>query len=291
MIGCFTSVTVSLISMTTLILASSGDVLFDVLGWVFVVAMAVIALYIFVGVMLLPVWGAGVVLQADRVAAWGRGWWSLPRLALERGEQLFQDLIRPREGSTIESPRDPKPDPRDAQPSDWATSLGQLVVWVLAILGGLTLIMTAQDSVIQPLVGGRVGAAVAAAALLLTAASAGTAWVLSRRYPYRHRPPVFRFFIATTVVVGFVTYAVIFELQSSGRLVSDYCAYGSVSQAQLDGCKRHVTANDVRSRDTPAAHFAQSGSSEDVCGAGSGPFCEQALNRRYVEDQAPPPGQ
>jgi hypothetical protein len=278
--------------MTTLILASSSGVIFDVLGWMFAVVLLVVALYFLVGIVLLPIWGVGAVLHANRLAAWGRGWWWLPFLAYERGARFFEDLTRPRKDSAYDSAPSPKPEQRESQPGDWARALGQIVLWVLAVVGGLVLFMNAQDSVIQPLAGGSAGAAVAVLAVLLTAASGGTAWVLSRRHPFhRHRPPAFRFFIAATVVLGLLTYAVIGELQSSNRLVSDYCAYGSVSQAQLDGCKGHVSGNDVRSRDTPAARFAQSGSSDDVCGTGSGPFCARALDRRYVEDQEPPPGQ
>jgi hypothetical protein len=127
--------------------------------------------------------------------------------------------------------------------------------------------------------------------VLLTAGCVGVAWVLTRRYPHRGRPPAFRFWITAAFVFGIASYLMIMELQSSDRLVSDYCSYGAVSQAQLDGCKSHVTANEVRGRNTPAAHFAKSGSSDDVCGAISGPFCQRVLDGRYLEDQELPPGQ
>lgn len=78
------------------------------------------------------------------------------------------------------------------------------------------------------------------------------------------------------------------ELRYSDGLVGDYCSYGAVSDAQLTACESHVTANDVRSRDTPAARFAEDGSSDAVCGAGSGPFCQDVLDRRDLEEQAPP---
>lgn len=65
--------------------------------------------------------------------------------------------------------------------------------------------------------------------------------------------------------------------RSANMTVSDYCAYGSVSQAQLDGCRDHVTAQEVNDRDTPAARFAR-GAPE--CGEDSGPFCEGVLTGR-----------
>jgi hypothetical protein len=278
--------------MTAPALASSNGMFFDVLGWVFVAALLIVALYFLIGIVLLPVWGAGAVLHADRLAAWGRGWWWLPFAAYERGGRFVDDLTRPRTDDAYASAPSSEAEQREAHSGDWAKTLGQIVSWVLAIVGGLWLLMSAQDSIIRPLVGGSAGDAVVILAAVLTAGAAGTTWVLSQRHPvHRQRPPAFRFAIAATVVLGFLTYLFITELQASNRLVSDYCAYGSVSQAQLDGCKGHVTADDVRSRDTPAARFAQSDSSDDVCGAGSGPFCAHVLENRYLEDQQPPPGQ
>jgi len=64
------------------------------------------------------------------------------------------------------------------------------------------------------------------------------------------------------------------------RLVDEYCAYGAVSDARLDGCKGHVTADEVRSLRTPAAVFAVE---EGDCGDGAGPFCAEAVERRESE--------
>ncbi len=61
------------------------------------------------------------------------------------------------------------------------------------------------------------------------------------------------------------------------RLVDEYCAYGAVSDAQLEGCKSHVTADEVRELRTPAAVFAIE---EGACGGGAGPFCAEAVERR-----------
>lgn len=74
----------------------------------------------------------------------------------------------------------------------------------------------------------------------------------------------------------------------ANQMVSDYCAYGSVSKAQLEGCKDHVTAAMVKSRDTAASDFAQ-GDSTAECGYDSGPFCEAVLDRRYLDEAEPPP--
>lgn len=40
-------------------------------------------------------------------------------------------------------------------------------------------------------------------------------------------------------------------------LVYNYCEYGSVSQAQLDGCLENVTAEQVERRDSEAAVYAK----------------------------------
>jgi hypothetical protein len=45
-----------------------------------------------------------------------------------------------------------------------------------------------------------------------------------------------------------------------------------------------VSANRVRSIDTPASRFAQ-GDSTAECGSGSGPFCPRVLNDRYLREQ------
>lgn len=42
------------------------------------------------------------------------------------------------------------------------------------------------------------------------------------------------------------------------RGVRMYCTYGAMSTAQRDGCIAHTTADQVRSRSTPAARFANS---------------------------------
>ncbi|HYV16259.1 MAG TPA: hypothetical protein VE972_09565 [Conexibacter sp.] len=264
---------------------------FNIIGWALTIALVTPVVYVVIGILLLPVWGAGAALNSDRLTRWGRGWWQLPWLAVERGHHLVDTLTRPRDGSRFARPPAPTQRVTESQDGDLARALGQIVLWGLAVVGGLVLFMTGHDSIVQPLGGGSAGVLIAVLAVLCTISAGTAAWVLSRRYRYGQRPPAFRLCIAAATVLGLFSYLMITELQYSDRMVGDYCAYGSVSEAQLASCKSHVTANDVRSRDTPAARFAENGSSDDVCGTGSGPFCQEVLDRRYLDEQAPPPGQ
>lgn len=275
---------------TASVLASNGGVASSVLGWAFTVTLLAVALFVLVGIVLLPVWGVGAAVHDDRLTRWGRGWWLLPWVGAERARQLIDGLTRPRDASRYARPSSRRSEVASPRQTDWAHTLGQLALWGLAIVGALMLFMTGHDAVVRPLAGGETGVDIAVLAVLCTTAAAGTGWVLSRRYQAGSRPPAFRLCVAATIVLGLFAYSVITELQYSHRLVSDYCAYGAVSDTQLASCKSHVTANDVRARDTSAARFADSGS-DAVCGGGSGPFCQAVLNRRSLEDQAPPPGQ
>ena len=65
----------------------------------------------------------------------------------------------------------------------------------------------------------------------------------------------------------------------------DYCSYGAVSDAQLDGCLNHVTDEVIDRRDTNAARFAKEQLHE--CLADAGPFCTHALENRHLEEEAP----
>ena len=164
------------------------------------------------------------------------------------------------------------------------------MLWALAIVGGFVLLAEGHDAIIEPLAGGSAGELVAVAFVVVTVAAGTWAWVLAERYRHDSRPPAFRFSLATAIVGGFLSWMVITDVGHAHRLVEDYCSFGSMSERQLETCKTHVTANHVQSIHTPAARFALGGSDEN-CGASSGPFCERVLNRRYVEDQEPPPGQ
>ncbi len=56
-------------------------------------------------------------------------------------------------------------------------------------------------------------------------------------------------------------------------LVKKYCAYGAASEAQVRGCKDHVTDEDVNGYDTNAAEYARG--ELDECLADAGPFCSE----------------
>jgi hypothetical protein len=88
------------------------------------------------------------------------------------------------------------------------------------------------------------------------------------------------------LVAGAIAYGLYVGHQS--RLhgtVADYCAYGAVSRAQFEGCKDHVSTDDVERLNTDAARFARR--ELEGCLADSGPFCERALNYRQLGDQDP----
>lgn len=56
-------------------------------------------------------------------------------------------------------------------------------------------------------------------------------------------------------------------------LVERYCRYGAVSEAQLEGCRSHVSPDDVRARQTHASQYAF-GDLKD-CLSDAGPFCTE----------------
>jgi uncharacterized membrane protein len=263
-------------------------VLFDVLVVVFTVALGIAAIYIGVSVVLLPVWAVGSVLRARPLRRIATGWWELPFTALMAFEDFTTKLTASRDGSRWRRPTEPV---RADAEGDWARGVGRFVLWVLAIVGGLLVVIYGNEYVVDPVAGSSAAEIAAAVLILLTASCGAIAWVLSERYRYNERPPLHRFMVGLTVVGIALSYFTLTSIQHAHRVVNDYCAYGSVSKAQLNGCKSHVTANDVEARDTHAARFAESGSSDEVCGARSGPFCEDVINRRLYEDQAPRPGE
>jgi hypothetical protein len=68
-----------------------------------------------------------------------------------------------------------------------------------------------------------------------------------------------------------------------GLAIVDYCTYGAVSQAQLEGCLAHTTMDEIANRETNAARRARGcppGLSDDeclarvACRSDAGPFCE-----------------
>lgn len=54
--------------------------------------------------------------------------------------------------------------------------------------------------------------------------------------------------------------------------IEAYCSYGSISEAQLEGCMEHVTDADIESRTTNAAEYARG--DLDECLYDAGPFCQ-----------------
>ena len=270
--------------------ATQDGFLIDVLAVVLTVALALAAVYVLIGIALLPVWAVGAVFRVEVLRRAG-GWWLMPFVLREAGESVIERVTAPRDGSHWRRP-DPPPRPvDDPEPSgDWVRSLGVFLLWGLAIVGGLVLLMESHDAIVEPLAGGPAGEAAAVVIVLVTLAAAAAAWVLAQRYRYDSRPPAFRFALAAAIVCGFFSYSVIVELGYADRLVEEYCSYGAVSQRQLDTCQTHVSANHVREIDTPASRFAQ-GDSTAECGAGSGPFCQRVLDYRSLEEQQPPPGQ
>jgi hypothetical protein len=75
-----------------------------------------------------------------------------------------------------------------------------------------------------------------------------------------------------------------------GGSLYSYCAYGSVSDAQLHGCIEHVNVRHIDDLDTNAARFSRE--QLTACLADAGPFCQHALDGQSIADQAPNgPGQ
>jgi hypothetical protein len=172
----------------------------------------------------------------------------------------------------------------------WSVSLLKFLAVVVGIaavgVGGVWLMIVSFDHLWQPL--GRADAAFGAAAGFgaVTAALGYGAAVIFRQTKDRELTWVARSMVAVAIALGFGTYGILTVRDSSRQVVADYCAYGAVSQAQLDGCKDHVGFSDVEEANTPAARFALR-SVEEECGSGSGPFCEAVSQRRWLEEAQP----
>jgi hypothetical protein len=92
-------------------------------------------------------------------------------------------------------------------------------------------------------------------------------------------------------LVVFVGYRVtqMWDSHNHGPL-ADYCHYGTVSKAQFEGCMRHADRENISRLNTNAARFdAARFARRDLeeCLADSGPMCEDALQYRLLQDQAP----
>jgi hypothetical protein len=62
--------------------------------------------------------------------------------------------------------------------------------------------------------------------------------------------------------------------------VHAYCNYGSVSEAQLEGCIGHVSTKDIARLNTAAARFARNPEGVGCRGSRVGPFCRRYLQNR-----------
>jgi len=67
-----------------------------------------------------------------------------------------------------------------------------------------------------------------------------------------------KWFVALGLIWALCAYGISLGYSArSGGLVADYCAYGAVSRAQLDGCIERVGESDIRKSSTSAARFAR----------------------------------
>lgn len=169
--------------------ASQDGLLIDVLAVVLTAALAVAALYIVVGVALLPVWAAGALFRVDALRRVGGGWWFMPGMAREAAEDFIARFTAPRDGSrwTRKEPAvavEPDPD----RTGDWARGLGSVVLWVMAIVGGLVLFMEGHDAVVQPLAGGSAGEFVVITIIIITAGPRGRSLGALTPLPIRQPP-------------------------------------------------------------------------------------------------------
>lgn len=68
------------------------------------------------------------------------------------------------------------------------------------------------------------------------------------------------------------------------EMVARYCIYGSVSEAQYDGCVRNVSARYVEHSRSNAAEWAKG--NRTICGYDAGPQCGPAGEQRIEEATA-----
>jgi hypothetical protein len=159
--------------------------------------------------------------------------------------------------------------------------LARVLTWVVGIAGIGWLWFTYVDEVLLTV--GRRAFEAALGALVLAALVGAAGW-----YGYCRGSPVRGWMIGLFLVWAFIGYGVWSgHEQRSGGYIADYCAYGAVSQAQLDACIDHVVEGDINGLETNAAQFARR--EFDECRVDAGPFCEDFLQRRLWEDVRPGP--
>src|SRR4051794_11604500 len=113
-------------------MATSQDgFLIDVLAVMFTAALGLAAIYVVIGIALLPVWALGAVLRVDVLRRAGESW-LLPLVIRETGESWIERFTAPRDGSRWKRPEPTaRPDGDVDRPGDWARDLGLLVLWAL----------------------------------------------------------------------------------------------------------------------------------------------------------------
>ena len=72
--------------------ASGNGLLVDVIGVVLAVALGLVGVYVVVGVALVPVWAIGALFRVGALRRVGGGWWSLPWMVLDAGEELVERI-------------------------------------------------------------------------------------------------------------------------------------------------------------------------------------------------------
>lgn len=101
------------------------------------------------------------------------------------------------------------------------------------------------------------------------------------------RSPASPWMIAVGVLWVLVAFSVYsgYNGRDGGSYIGDYCGYGAVSQAQLDGCLENVDERRIDRARTEAGRFARGELME--CGADSGPFCQRIASERIDDALGP----
>lgn len=181
--------------------------------------------------------------------------------------------------------------PDDPEEKKWGTlkALGWLVVAGVALFGALYALIVVSNAVqsqTRPVVDDGhgwwiVGVCVLVVGVLFLIYRASDDFSGSELWTDR-ATWLRRSILLVGIPCSFIGFGVLNDMQTAKDLVDDYCRYGSKSQAQLDGCKSHVTRTDVENRDTQAAKFAK-GIDDNCYEEDSGPFCLDVSNERAAE--------
>lgn len=128
------------------------------------------------------------------------------------------------------------------------------------------------------------------AAVVLVLVVAGASYLVftyvEKQVKGERRSPVAVPLIGLLMALAFAT-ALGIENRSGGML-RDYCDYGAVSRAEVQGCLDHVTDAQIQRLNTDAARFAQG--NLDTCLGDAGPYCaNRAASRQAAENYDPQP--